>query len=368
MTDIPDIQAEAHGKGFWRRLFTFFLYLWAFLLLAIGVAALAGFIVYEHVAQPGRPGPKVELTVPEGAAKRNVGALLVEAGLIEYEGFFRFALRLDATDRPIRHGVYELPKGLSALELLELLYEGPSRQTTVDRFRITIPEGLSLAQMADLFDDPLAFRAAAADPALIARLDIEGPATLEGFLMPNTYFFDRKPTEQEVVERMVDQFEKEYTRLLAAIPGADRYDKLSIVTVASLIEEEARVSGERPLVAAVLYNRLEKGMPLQMDSTLQYALGKYGQRLLDSDKEVDSPYNTYRNRGLPPGPISSPGVDSLRAALAPAQRDYLYFVSNADGTTHTFSSTYDEHQRAVAKFRREIAVQRREQRESEGSQ
>jgi UPF0755 protein len=151
--------------------------------------------------------------------------------------------------------------------------------------------------------------------------------------------------------------------LLTAIPGAERYDKLSIVTVASLIEEEAKISEERPLVAAVLYNRIEKGMPLQMDSTLQYALGKYGQRMLDSDKEIDSPYNTYRNKGLPPGPISSPGVDSLRAALAPAQRDYLYFVSNADGTSHTFSSTYEDHLKAVSQFRRDIAVQRQEQRQ-----
>ncbi|HUW61173.1 MAG TPA: endolytic transglycosylase MltG, partial [Candidatus Bathyarchaeia archaeon] len=153
--------------------------------------------------------------------------------------------------------------------------------------------------------------------------------------------------------------------LLAESPLSEGYTPLQVVTVASLIEEEARGAEERPDVAAVIYNRLKRGMPLQLDSTIQYALNKYGQRLLYSDREVDSPYNTYKNKGLPPGPISNPGVASLRAALQPSQADYIYFVSNADGLTHTFSSSNAEHIRAVQRFRREIAPQRKALREKE---
>jgi UPF0755 protein len=166
---------------------------------------------------------------------------------------------------------------------------------------------------------------------------------------------------------MVTQFEKEYEALLQEHPAARERSKLEIVTVASLVEEEARVDEERAIVAAVIYNRLSKGRPLEMDSTLQFALGKYGQRLLSEDKAVESPYNTYRKAGLPPGPISNPGVASLRAAMAPADMDYLYFVSNADGLTHTFSRTLKEHNAAVARYRKEIAVQRREQRQRTGN-
>jgi len=158
---------------------------------------------------------------------------------------------------------------------------------------------------------------------------------------------------------MAAQFEKEYAALLEEIPGAAQRDIKEIVTVASLVEEEARVDEERPQIAAVIYNRLNKDMALQMDCTIQYALGKYGQRILYEDREVDSPYNSYLYLGLPPGPISSPGLASLRAAMHPAEVDYLYFVSNADGKTHTFSSTSSEHIRAVRRFRREIAPQRR---------
>jgi UPF0755 protein len=344
---------------FWRVLVSLFLYLWVLLLLGLAGAGVAAFIVYEQVIQPGTPGPKVQVTVPEGATGRDIGRLLTEKGVIEHEGFFRLAIEIDGTDRAIRHGEYEVPKGLSALEVLRVMYEGPPMSLNANRHQVTVPEGLTIAQAAALFDNPQAFIEAASDPEIVARAGIS-TATLEGFLMPNTYYFDKPPTERQAVERMVEQFEKEWNKLVAGIPGAENFDKLAVVTIASLVEEEARVESERPLVAAVLYNRIAKKMPLQMDSTLQYALGKYGQRLLYTDRDVDSPYNTYRNTGLPPGPISSPGVSCLAAALAPAKVDYLFFVSNADGKSHTFSSTMAEHERAVARFRRDIAPQRRE--------
>ncbi len=351
------VQKRRHW--FWRGIVSLYLYVWVFLALLAASAALVAMVVYDQVMQPGRPGAEIQVTIPEGATGQQVGELLTDAGLLEHESFFRLALKLDKQGGLIRHGVYRLPQGLSARQLLEEVYAGPVRHLDGDRFRLTIPEGMTIAQVAAMFDDPDAFITASADEALRRELGVEA-TSLEGFLMPNTYFFDAEPKEKEVVERMAHQFEKEWEGLMEEFPGAVNFDKNTVVTVASLVEEEARVGEERAAVAAVIYNRLDKGMPLQMDSTLQFALGKYGQRLLNVDKEVDSPYNTYLNKGLPPGPISNPGVASLRAALQPANVNYLYFVSNADGKTHTFSNTMAEHERAVQRYRREIRQQRRE--------
>ena len=339
-----------------------------FLTVGLTVLALAavaivcvGFLAYRHVTQPGVPGEKVTVNIPSGATGRDVGRILAASGLVEHELFFRLATRIDTSRKPIKSGRYSLPNGLSALELLHQLQEGAGRvidpSELAPELKVTVPEGLSIAQAAQLFDNPQAFSDAAADTALIARLGVEAD-TLEGFLMPDTYYFEKKPTEREVVEHMVAQFEKQYAALVAEAGAPLYYGKLAVVTVASLVEEEARTPDERPAIASVIYNRLKRKMPLQLDSTLQYALGKYGQRLLYTDREVASPYNTYKAPGLPPGPICSPGSASLRAALAPANTNYLYFVSNADGRTHTFSETEAEHLKAVSRFRKEIAPQR----------
>lgn len=342
----------------------------AVIVVLLGVMG-TGFLAlqaYQHVVQPGVAGENVRVTIPEGATGHEVGIILASNGLVEHDLLFRLALRLDKSPQSIKHGRYTLPRGLSALELLEMLQKGAPNVfdplEIPDELKVTVPEGMTIAQASRLFDHPEEFLKAAADPQLLARVGIEAPS-LEGFLLPNTYYFDKKPGEREVVERMVGQFKKEFDTLLAESPIPEGLTPLQVVTVASLVEEEARVAEERPDVAAVIYNRLKRGIPLQMDSTIQYALNKYGQRLLYSDREVDSTYNTYKKKGLPPGPISNPGVESLRAALQPSQADYIYFVSNADGLTHTFSSSGTDHIRAVQRFRREIAPQRKAQREKE---
>ena len=352
------------GRSCLRTLIRLCFYGILLVLLGALVAALAGYVVYDHVTQPGVPGAAVRVDVPVGATGQSVGRLLHSFGLVEHDALFRLAIHLDESGKTIKHGTYDLPRGLSPTQLLQILQEGPNTRLSADQIpddqRVTIPEGLSLVQMAALFEDPDAFLAAARAPELVERIGIDAES-LEGCLMPNTYFFDRKPNERDVVERMVEQFLRELETVRADWPDARDQDLLQWLTVASLIEEEARIDDERPLVAAVIRNRLEKGMRLDLDCTLQYALGKYGQRLLDEDKEVDSPYNTYKRKGLPPGPICSPGVKSLVAALAPADTEHLYFVSNADGLTHTFSRTLAEHNRATARYRREMAIQRREQ-------
>lgn len=347
-------------------------YLLLVVVVAAGVllvgAGAGAYLLYGHITLEGVPGEPVRVTIPQGATGRDAGRILADAGLIEHELMLRAAIYIDDSGRTIKHGAYDLPAGLSAKQLLDLLHEGPlprfDPESVPPERVVRIPEGLTIRQMAERFDEPAAFIDAASDPALIQRLGVDAP-TLEGFLMPNTYYFDAKPEPREVVERMLEQFETEMDDLLrhhAMQPGRDL---LETVTVASLVEEEARDDAERPIIASVIYNRLERGMPLQLDATLQFALNKYAQRMLHEDKEVDSPYNTYKHAGLPPGPISNPGVASLRAALDPAETDYYYFVSNADGRTHTFSRTAAEHGRAVARYRREMREQRRALRNQE---
>lgn len=357
---VPTTSEKKKKSAFWRYALMSLVWTWVLLLIGIIVAGMVAFIVYDHVTREGKRGSAVVITVPPGATLRMVGELLVENKIIEHEGLFRLALRLKNEDVIIKQGAYELYRGLSAAQLLELLVQGPTKHLHDNQERFLIPEGLSIPQIAVLTSHPEAFMEATRDEALIASLGIETD-TLEGFLMPNTYFFDEEPHPALLVNRMVEQFKKEWDQLITENPGAAAMQKIDLVTVASLVEREAKAEEERPLVAQVIYNRLESKMRLQMDSTLQFALNKYGERMLDVDKNVRSPYNTYQHGGLPPGPICNPGVASLRAAMAPADGQYLYFVSNADGTTHTFSRTLEEHNQAVRKYNREIAPQRAEE-------
>jgi UPF0755 protein len=279
-------------------------------LTAVGVG-LAGIVVYQHVMQPGAPGEPVKITIPDGASGKDIGKILAQNGLIEHELLFRLAVRLDKPHKPVKQGWYTLTRGSSALELLHILQQGSNRVPDVSEvppdLRVTVPEGLSLVQASQLFKDPAAFVDAASDPALIARIGIKAK-NLEGFLMPDTYFFEKKPTEREVVERMVGHFLKQYKTLVSQGAPQKGDEMLRLMTVASLVEKEAKADEERPRIAAVIFNRIEKNMPLQLDSTVQYALNKFGQRVLYDDLEMDSPYNTYKHKGLPPGPIASPGL------------------------------------------------------------
>jgi len=325
--------------------------------LTVGVA-FGAYLVYDHVTGKGTPGDLVRIEIPPGVTGAKAGEVLTQQTLIDHPILFRMAVRLDKVKTPIKQGFYDIPKGLSPTEILRMLQEGPNISDS--RFKVTVAEGQTIRQTALQLKDGEAFIRAASDPELIRSVGLN-VSTLEGFLMPDTYFFTEEPKAEDLVRRMADQFKKRYAESLDTLPSTPSHTMLEIVTVASLVEEESRVEDERATIASVIYNRLERNMTLDFDSTLQFALDKYGQRLLDSDKAIDSPYNTYRNEGLPPGPISSPGAASLWAALQPADTDFLFFVSNADGKTHTFTETLEEHNRAVAKYRREIAVQRKEQ-------
>lgn len=360
--DIGDLGASrSTGKPFRKRWYVR-LTLLIFVLGTTTIAAvvLGGYLLYDHITQTRAAGEAIAFTVPPGATGADIAVLLQREGLVEHEVFFRIAMKLAPSTTSIKHGDFLLPKGVSPVQLLEQLRTNTPLAPEIATIRVTIPEGLTIQQIADLQDDPEAFLHAVKSLDLFEQFGISAQSA-EGFLMPNTYFFSQPPTEIALVERMADQFNRDYNALVEHYTDQHEFDRVTILTIASLIEEEARLDDERALVSAVVHNRLKRNMPLEMDSTLQYILGKYGQRLLNEDKKVDSPYNTYKRRGLPPGPISNPGAKSIEAAMNPADVDYIFFVSNADGMSHTFSTTLSEHNNAVAKYRREIRKQRREQ-------
>ena len=219
---------------------------------------------------------------------------------------------------------------------------------------ITIPEGYSLSQITPLLAKTLkvpaeSVQAAVRDTALLARLDIPNP-TVEGYVFPDTYAFPVGTTARQAVREMVYAFERRWKPDWDASLVELKINRNDLVTMASIVEREARLPEERPVIAAVYYNRLRRGMRLQADPTIQYALGHHVGRVLYKDLEVESPYNTYIHKGLPPGPVASPGAASLAAAANPANVPYLYFVASKDGH-HEFRMTLDEHTTAIRQIR-----------------
>jgi len=227
---------------------------------------------------------------------------------------------------------------------------------------VTIPEGFTIAQIAQRLaqvglDEEQRLRTAATAPAIEKALQLELPDGLrsaEGYLFPETYNFALGTTADQVVARMVEEFETRFVKgPWQAVPAEARWGSLhEVVTLASLVEEEAQIESERPLIAGVLRNRLQRGMRLECDATVLYALGEHRARLTRKDLQVDSPYNTYRHTGLPPGPIYNPGLACLQAALTPAQTEYLFYAARGDAG-HISSRTYEQHLAAIGTVRGE---------------
>ena len=293
----------------------------------------------------------VRVVIPSGTSFRAAADSLEHAGLIRSSRLFRLYAKLSGRDRALKAGTYELSPGAGWGELLEDLTEGRGLVAS-----ITIPEGFAVSDIVALVARRLeipvdSVQAAVRDSALRQRLAVP-TETLEGYLFPETYTFPVGTPARVAVTEMVSQFEQrwkpEWNARLTAL-GMTRHE---LVTLASIVEKEARVADERPVIAAVYRNRLRVGMPLQADPTVQYAIGDHVERVLYKHLEIDSPYNTYRNPGLPPGPIASPGAASLEASLFPADVPFLYFVARPDGR-HEFRTTFAEHTRAIAEIRRE---------------
>lgn len=287
--------------------------------------------------------------VPYGTSLRQVGSELHERGIIRSGLAFEVYIRLNPKRRMVKAGRCQLGPGMNLFQIVKELRRGIPSQ-----IRITVPEGLTNREIAALFSrkgmaNQDRFLALLKDKQFIGGIMGEQwKATSEGCLFPDTYDFSLDTTEEEIIAKMLKRFTQVFEAEVGVVTPAQ---KREIIIIASIVEKEAQKAEERPIIAGVFYNRLRRGYPLQSCATVQYALGKHKERLYYKDLEVDSPYNTYRYSGLPPGPIANPGLASLRAAVTPAKVDYLYFVAKPDGG-HVFSSTYQQHLLAQRKVER----------------
>ena len=312
------------------------------------VAVVAGCVLLA--ACSGEPhGTPQRVIIPRGASFGQATDSLAKAKLVGSKKAFRLYGRLTGGDRNIKPGTYLLKPGTPWKDIISALNGGHGLVNT-----ITIPEGYSIAQITPLLARTLrvpadSVKVAMRDTALLARLDIPNP-TLEGYVFPDTYAFPLGTTARQAVREMVYSFERRWKPDWDASLVELKINRNDLVTMASIVEKEARVAEERPVIAAVYYNRLRRGMRLQADPTVQFARGRHAERVLYKDLEIESPYNTYIHKGLPPGPIASPGVASLAAAAHPANVDYLYFVASRDGH-HEFRMTLQEHTNAIRQVR-----------------
>ena len=325
----------------------------AIILLLLVVAGAAAAVIYRRTGQPyrGYTGAEQFVDIPSGVGTKAIGDRLVAAGVIPDELTFRVALWLSGRARVLKAGEYRFDRPMTPLDVLAKIARGEVYVITV-----TFPEGLTIAEMSKIFETHLlgsaaSFVDASADVSPIRAIDPMA-RDLEGYLFPETYAVPRKTDAPKLVRLMIDRFDRVLTPDLRHAAAARGWSIRQLVTLASIVEKETGRPEERPMVAAVYDNRLRAGMPLQCDPTVIFALqrgGTYTGNLRRDDLAIDSPYNTYRYAGLPPGPIAAPGEASLEAAVHPADVEYRYFVSRNDGT-HEFARTLDEHNRNVQKY------------------
>lgn len=297
-------------------------------------------------------GDVIRVHVPRGATFSAIADSLSERGIIERPRLFRLYARFIGADRAIKPGIYGFRQGDGWDRILTDLDQG--NFLTV---RITIPEGWELRRIAARIAavnelDPDSTLHYLTDPELATRFGVPGP-TLEGYLYPATYTIPLGTPLDQIVELMVGQYRKVWTPERRARADSMKLSEREVITLASIVEKEARVRDEMPVIAAVFHNRLRIGYRLDADPTVQYALGEHQSRLLYAhiDQVADNPYNTYRHHGLPPGPIASPSTAAIVATLYPADVPYLYFVARPDGS-HIFTRTLAEHNRARQLVRR----------------
>lgn len=328
-------------------------------MLAVPLIVVALFVlvpglnsVRQHEAEP-------RIAVHRGDSFRQIVESLHDAGAVRFRWPLLAAGVLNPKLRNIKPGRYTVPRNLSSIALLDYLHSRPQ-----DEVRLMIPNGVEQTRIASIIAggldiDSTAFMAATRDPKLLQSLGIEGHST-EGYLFPGTYNFPWASTPDEVVTFLTRQFRSFYSESLQQRAKSAGLDENRLLTLASIVEAETPLDEEKPVVASVYLNRLKRNMRLQADPTVQYAIPGPARRLLFKDLEIDSPYNTYRNAGLPPGPICNPGPASINAVLNPARTNYLYFVATGRGG-HAFASTLAGHAQNVQHYRSVRAKLLREQ-------
>ncbi len=318
------------------------------ILCLLMVVIIVGFGMF--FTRPAREGGINQIiTIREGMSLKEVASALKGNGIITNKDLFMLWTRLLGNSRKIKAGEYLLNSGMAPVRIIEILTRG-----IIITYPVTVPEGFSIEQIGDILAanglaDKKLFVSLAHEPGVIKKYGVSGPS-LEGFLYPDTYQFGKGLPPSLIIDVMVKRFWE------IVGPYMDRIKDLKmtveeVVTLASIVEKEAGNAEEMPLIAGVFLNRLRKGMRMESDPTVIYGMNDFTGNLTRKDLLESTPYNTYVIRGLPPGPISNPGLASIKAVLYPPETDYLYFVSKNDGT-HYFSSSLEEHNRAVWKYQK----------------
>ncbi|KOS61001.1 endolytic transglycosylase MltG [Lysinibacillus agricola] len=336
--------------------------------LILGIVGLLGYNYVKSALKPIDPDATktIAVEVPIGSSLGSISTLLEKEGIIKDSRVFKYYAKFK-NESKFQAGDYDLTQAMTFDELIESLKTGKVYRKPV--FTMTIPEGLTLEQIGNIVEkktpytekefmdlvtsDTFVQQMKANYPELVtdAVLADNIRYDLEGYLFPATYsYFEEKPSLESIVDEMVgamDKIVKNYSDVLAE----KKMSVHQLLTFASLLEEEATAQTDRETIASVFYNRMDQGMPLQTDPTVLYALGSHKDRVLYEDLEVDNVYNTYKNKGLPPGPIAGAGKTSIEASLNPSKTDYLFFLADKEGVNH-FSKTYDEHLQKVEKYLR----------------
>lgn len=326
--------------------------------LLLGIALLVllgGFFVVRHFGNApvnAKNTTPIEIAIPQGAGGKDIARLLGEAGVLRSPKGFLLHIVLAGARGDLKAGTYQFTKAESGKEILRRLRAG---DTLPKDLSVTIPEGFTLEEIADRLGaagivDPRVFRDAARVERFrgeFAFLQNAPDGSLEGYLFPDTYRFFRGTSPEEVVRRFLARFDEQFRQAVNESGGLHGHTVHEIVTMASIIEREVRTTEDRRLVAGILWSRREHGVALAADATVRYAIRTWDRPLTVHDLAVDSPYNTRRYAGLPPGPIGNPGTDSLRAALLPEESDYFYYLSSSDDRTTIFSKTLEEHNAAI---------------------
>ncbi|HEY8361460.1 MAG TPA: endolytic transglycosylase MltG [Tissierellaceae bacterium] len=326
------------------------------LIIVIGVVYIKSY--YEESLGPmDKENPRdVVVEIPVSTTTDGIANILYENGLIKNPLIFKYEVRKRGIDSKLKAGEYNLSTEMDLNTIIEKLVEGTKNTNTV---RFTIPEGYELIQIAEKLEkegliNKERFLELAnnknnfEDKYEFLKL-LDDNQSLEGFLFPSTYEIYVGSPEEVIIEKMLDGFQNIYNRIIKDRLNESEFTLNEIITLASIVEREAKLDSERPMISAVFHNRLKKDMLLQSCATVQYILGERKEVLTNEDISIQSPYNTYINKGLPPGPIASPGEASIIAALEPADVDYLFFVLTGEDGSHTFSTTYEEHLRAKSK-------------------
>ncbi|WP_173108215.1 endolytic transglycosylase MltG [Bacillus sp. KH172YL63] len=336
------------------------------LVIVIGGTAVGGYLYVNSALKPVDPDntKPVKVEIPIGSGVSSIGKILEENGIVKNATVFKYYVKFN-NEAGFQAGAYDLTPSMTLNEIVNSLKTGKVMRKA--EFKITVPEGLQLDQIAEIIAKKTPYKQEEIEKQLndkkwieqlkgeypelitdeILNEDIKRP--LEGYLYPATYsFYEKKPSLEAILKKMIGQTNEVLAQYQESI-AANGYTTHELLTLSSLIEEEATEKADRGKISSVFYNRIEKDMPLQTDPTVLYALGKHKSRTVYEDLEVDSPYNTYQVKGLPPGPIANAGVSSIEAALQPDDTEYYYFLAASNGSVY-YSETLDEHNEKKEKY------------------